>query len=65
MRVIGLVQKGFTNPEIAARLYVSPRTVQSHLYNIFKKVGVTSRAELAREATRRGVTAELGWDNSN
>ena len=64
-RVIGLVQKGLTNPEIAARLYVSPRTVQTHLYNVFKKVGVSSRAELAREAAARGITMELGWETSN
>lgn len=64
-RVIGLVQKGLTNPEIGARLYVTPRTVQTHLYNVFKKVGVKSRQELAREAATRGVAAELGWENSN
>lgn len=64
-KVIGLLQKGLTNPEIAARLYVSPRTVQTHLYNVFKKVGVKSRRELAREAAAHGVVAELGWENPN
>lgn len=64
-RVIGLVQSGLTNREIAGRLYVSPRTVQSHLYNVFKKVGVSSREELAREAKEHGVTADLGLNNSN
>lgn len=64
-KVIGLVQKGLTNPEIAAHLYVSPRTVQTHLYNVFKKVGVKSRQELAREAAARNLAAELGWNTSN
>lgn len=61
--VIGLVQKKLTNPEIAARLYVSPRTVQTHLYNVFKKVGVKSRAELAAEATRREMAAQVGGND--
>lgn len=59
-KVVGLVREGLTNPQIATRLYVSPRTVQTHLYNVFKKVGVKSRKELAREAARRGIATELG-----
>jgi DNA-binding NarL/FixJ family response regulator len=37
---------GLSNKEIAARLYLSHRTVGSHLYRIFPKLGVTSRAGL-------------------
>ncbi len=54
-KVAGLVQKRLTNPQIAAQLYVSPRTVQTHLYNVFKKLGLKSRSELAALATKVGV----------
>ena len=54
-RVLELVCKGLTNPQIAESLFVSRRTVQSHLYNMFKKVKVSTRTELAAEAVRRGL----------
>ncbi|WP_243057476.1 LuxR family transcriptional regulator [Nocardioides sp. SR21] len=44
--VVRRAAAGMTNPEIAAALYLSPRTVSSHLYNAFPKLGVTSRAQL-------------------
>jgi DNA-binding CsgD family transcriptional regulator len=44
--VVRLAALGRTNPEIAAALYLSPRTVSTHLYNAFPKLGVTSRAQL-------------------
>lgn len=47
-RVAELVRTGRTNPEIAARLYVSPRTVQTHVSHILAKLGVRSRVEVAR-----------------
>ncbi|GAB3283414.1 helix-turn-helix transcriptional regulator [Parasphingorhabdus pacifica] len=43
-----LVAEGATNREVAARLFISPRTVDHHLRNIFAKVGVRSRVELSR-----------------
>jgi predicted ATPase/class 3 adenylate cyclase/DNA-binding CsgD family transcriptional regulator len=52
-RVADLVAEGLTNPQIAERLFVSRRTVQTHLYNIFSKVGVQNRTELAAEMVKR------------
>jgi DNA-binding CsgD family transcriptional regulator len=52
-----LAATGLTNREIAARLYMSPRTVSSHLYRIFPKLGIRSRAAL-RDALN--VTVMLG-----
>jgi DNA-binding CsgD family transcriptional regulator len=46
--VAGLVAEGKTNKEIAAVMYVSPKTVNYHLTNTFRKLGIHSRAELAR-----------------
>ncbi|MFC7494907.1 MULTISPECIES: AAA family ATPase [unclassified Nocardioides] len=44
--VVRLAASGKTNPQIAAALYLSPRTVSTHLYNAFPKLGVTSRGQL-------------------
>ncbi|WKK27143.1 LuxR C-terminal-related transcriptional regulator [Streptomyces olivoreticuli] len=48
LRVARLAAEGLTNREIAAQLLISPRTVGHHLSNVFPKVGITSRADLAR-----------------
>ena len=52
-RVVALAAEGLTNPQIAERLFVARGTVKVHLGHIFTKLGVTTRAELAAEATRR------------
>jgi DNA-binding CsgD family transcriptional regulator len=48
-RVALLVTEGLTNREIADRLFVSVRTVEGHLSSVYRKLGVRSRTELARE----------------
>ena len=48
LQVAQLVQGGLSNREVAAQLFVSPRTVDFHLRNVFTKTGVTSRLELTR-----------------
>jgi DNA-binding CsgD family transcriptional regulator len=45
-QVVLLAAEGLTNPEIAARLFVSPRTVGAHLYRSFAKLGVSNRTQL-------------------
>jgi DNA-binding CsgD family transcriptional regulator len=45
-QVAGLVRQGLSNRDVAAQLFVSPRTVDFHLRNVFSKLGVASRAEL-------------------
>ena len=55
--VIRLVSEGLGNKDIAGRLFVSPRTVQSHLTHVYTKLGLSSRVHLVQEAARH-VSAE-------
>jgi DNA-binding CsgD family transcriptional regulator len=50
--VVKLVAKGLGNKDVAARLFVSPRTVQAHLTHVYTKLGLTSRVQLAQESAR-------------
>lgn len=50
--VVKLVSEGLGNKEVAARLFVSPRTVQAHLTHVYSKLGLSSRVQLAQEAAR-------------
>jgi DNA-binding CsgD family transcriptional regulator len=47
VQVAGLVRQGLSNREVAAQLFLSPRTIDFHLRNVFTKTGITSRTELA------------------
>jgi DNA-binding CsgD family transcriptional regulator len=55
-RVVALAAEGLTNPQIAEKLFVARGTVKIHLSHVFSKLGVSTRAELASEATRRAAT---------
>ncbi len=48
LKVAQLVASGLSNKDVAAQIWVSPRTVAFHLRNVFAKAGVTSRGELAQ-----------------
>jgi predicted ATPase/class 3 adenylate cyclase/DNA-binding CsgD family transcriptional regulator len=50
--VVRLVSDGLANNDIAARLFVSPRTVQTHLTHVYTKLSLTSRVQLVNEAAR-------------
>jgi predicted ATPase/class 3 adenylate cyclase/DNA-binding CsgD family transcriptional regulator len=50
--VVRLVENGLGNKDIAARLFVSHRTVQTHLTHVYTKLGLASRVQLAQEAAR-------------
>jgi DNA-binding CsgD family transcriptional regulator len=47
-QVARLARDGLSNPEIGARLFISPRTAQYHLSNVFTKLGISSRGQLHR-----------------
>ncbi|HEY7202305.1 MAG TPA: helix-turn-helix transcriptional regulator [Candidatus Dormibacteraeota bacterium] len=49
-----------TNPEIGSRLFISRRTVATHLAHIFGKLEISSRVELARLAAERPADAGMG-----
>ncbi len=50
--VVRLVSEGLANNDIATRLFVSPRTVQTHLTHVYTKLGLASRVQLVQEAAR-------------
>jgi DNA-binding NarL/FixJ family response regulator len=53
--VLHLAAEGRTGPEIAARLYISTRTVETHRGNLMRKLGLRTQTDLVRYALRRGI----------
>ncbi|GLW29637.1 LuxR family transcriptional regulator [Actinoplanes regularis] len=56
VEVLGLVQQGLSNVEIAERLFLSTKTVHHHVSAILRKLGVSRRGQAAAEAARLGLT---------
>ena len=52
--IVGLVAQGYKNREMAEKMFISEQTVKNHLHNIFDKLGVSDRLELALYAIHKG-----------
>jgi DNA-binding CsgD family transcriptional regulator len=58
LQIVRFVGQGATNREVAAQLFLSPRTIDYHLRQIFTKLGISSRVELVRLRVDEGVTGD-------
>ena len=56
-QVVAMVAQGYRNKEIAERMFISEQTVKNHLHNIFDKLGVSDRLELALYAIHKNLQA--------
>jgi DNA-binding NarL/FixJ family response regulator len=59
LQVARLIVERHTNPEIAAALFLSPKTIETHIRNIFRKLSVTSRVQVARAVERDDVESRV------
>lgn len=62
--IVGLVSQGYKNKELADKLFISEQTVKNHLHNIFDKLGVSDRLELALYAIHNGLQSGLAPEKS-
>jgi DNA-binding NarL/FixJ family response regulator len=53
--ILHLVAEGYTNNEIAERLFISPRTAELHRSNVINKLGLKNQVDLVRFAIKRGI----------
>ena len=60
LQVALLVAQGGTNREVAASLFLSPKTIEAHLHRSYVKLGLRSRTELANFLAREGITGAAG-----
>jgi two-component system, NarL family, response regulator DevR len=65
LRVLALAAEGFTNREIAGRLFLSRHTVKEYLSNAMRKLGVDSRVSAVVEANRRGLLPPSGLSKAS
>jgi len=54
-KIVALIAQGYKNKEMAEKMFISERTVKNHLHNIFDKLNVTHRLELALYAIHKGI----------
>ena len=59
VEVLRGIVDGFTNSEIAERMFISPSTIKTHVKHIYEKLHVSSRAEVTRRALREGLVRTL------
>jgi DNA-binding NarL/FixJ family response regulator len=58
--IVSLVAQGYKNKEMAEKMFISEQTVKNHLHNIFDKLGVSDRLELALYAIHKGLHLQQG-----
>jgi NarL family two-component system response regulator LiaR len=58
IEIVKLVAMGYTNEEIASAIYISPRTVSSHLWRLMRKIQADNRTQVAIYAFRHGIAAQ-------
>jgi DNA-binding CsgD family transcriptional regulator len=58
LQVARLVSESLSNKEVAAQLFLSPRTIDAHLRSVFAKLGISSRTQLARLPLKLGDSTE-------
>lgn len=61
-QIVRLAALGLTNREVAEKLYLSPRTVSSHLYRAFPKLGITARSQLRHVVDAMTTDRDAGQD---
>jgi DNA-binding CsgD family transcriptional regulator len=64
LQIAQLAAQGLSNREIGERLYLSHRTISTHLYRVFPKLGITSRGQLSASLARRSVVINPAKDLS-
>lgn len=56
--VLTLLDEGYTQKEIAQRLYLSPNTIRRHLQNVYEKLGVTNKTLVVKKAKELNLLGE-------